>query len=821
MRQEWASFNGGVWQKEINVRDFIQKNYTPYEGDESFLAGPTKATNDLWAQVMELTEEEHKKGGVLDMDTHIISTITSHGPGYLNKEKETIVGFQTDKPFKRALQPNGGIRMAIKACEDNGYHVDPEIVDFYTKYRKTHNDGVFDVYSPEMRACRSSHIITGLPDAYGRGRIIGDYRRVALYGVDRLIEDKEDQKAGTRSNMYEDVIRGREELSEQIKALKELKKLGEIYGFDISRPAQNVQEAIQWLYFGYLAAIKEQNGAAMSLGRTSTFLDIYAERDLANGTFTEEQIQEFIDHFIMKLRLVKFARTPEYNALFSGDPTWVTESIAGMGIDGRSMVTKMSYRYLHTLSNLGPAPEPNLTVLWSTRLPQNFKRFCAKTSIASSSIQYENDDLMRVTHGDDYAIACCVSSMRVGKEMQFFGARANLAKCLLYAINGGVDEITKKQVGPKYRPITSEYLDYDEVMERYDDMSRWLSHVYVNTLNIIHYMHVPQNFKRFCAKTSIASSSIQYENDDLMRVTHGDDYAIACCVSSMRVGKEMQFFGARANLAKCLLYAINGGVDEITKKQVGPKYRPITSEYLDYDEVMERYDDMSRWLSHVYVNTLNIIHYMHDKYCYERLQMALHDKNVTRWFATGIAGLSVIADSLSAIKYAKVKTIRDENGIVVDFEVEGDYPKYGNDDDRVDEIAYKIVKDFMHYVGTTQTYRGGIPTTSILTITSNVVYGKNTGATPDGRKAGEPFAPGANPMHGRDSRGAVASLSSVAKLPFKEAQDGISNTFSIIPGALGKEDMVMLDSISLDDLSFSLEPDCACCEPNLSVDEAE
>lgn len=699
MRQEWASFNGGVWQKEINVRDFIQKNYTPYEGDESFLAGPTKTTNDLWAQVMELTEEEHKKGGVLDMDTHIISTITSHGPGYLNKEKETIVGFQTDKPFKRALQPNGGIRMAIKACEDNGYHVDPEIVDFYTKYRKTHNDGVFDVYSPEMRACRSSHIITGLPDAYGRGRIIGDYRRVALYGVDRLIEDKEDQKAGTRSNMYEDVIRGREELSEQIKALKELKKLGEIYGFDISRPAQNVQEAIQWLYFGYLAAIKEQNGAAMSLGRTSTFLDIYAERDLANGTFTEEQIQEFIDHFIMKLRLVKFARTPEYNALFSGDPTWVTESIAGMGIDGRSMVTKMSYRYLHTLSNLGPAPEPNLTVLWSTRLPQNFKRFCAKTSIASSSIQYENDDLMRVTHGDDYAIACCVSSMRVGKEMQFFGARANLAKCLLYAINGGVDEITKKQVGPKYRPITSEYLDYDEVMERYDDMSRWLSHVYVNTLNIIHYMH--------------------------------------------------------------------------------------------------------------------------DKYCYERLQMALHDKNVTRWFATGIAGLSVIADSLSAIKYAKVKTIRDENGIVVDFEVEGDYPKYGNDDDRVDEIAYKIVKDFMHYVGTTQTYRGGIPTTSILTITSNVVYGKNTGATPDGRKAGEPFAPGANPMHGRDSCGAVASLSSVAKLPFKEAQDGISNTFSIIPGALGKEDMVMLDSISLDDLSFSLEPDCACCEPNLSVDEAE
>ena len=698
MRQEWDSFRGGVWEKEINIRDFIQKNYTPYDGDDSFLAGPTETTKELWAQVMELSEEERKKGGVLDMDTHIISTITSHGPGYLDKNKEKIVGFQTDKPFKRALQPNGGIRMAIKACEENGYHVDPEIVEFYTKYRKTHNDGVFDAYSPEMRACRSSHIITGLPDAYGRGRIIGDYRRVALYGVDRLIEDKEDQKAGTRSNMYEDVIRNREELSEQIKALKELKQLGTIYGFDISRPAANVQEAIQWLYFGYLAAIKEQNGAAMSLGRTSTFLDIYAERDLKNGTFTEEEIQEFIDHFIMKLRLVKFARTPEYNALFSGDPTWVTESIGGMGIDGRSMVTKMSYRYLHTLNNLGPAPEPNLTVLWSTRLPRNFKRFCAKTSISSSSIQYENDDLMRVTHGDDYAIACCVSSMRVGKEMQFFGARANLAKCLLYAINGGVDEITKKQVGPKYRPITSEYLDYDEVMDRYNDMSRWLSHVYVNALNIIHYMH--------------------------------------------------------------------------------------------------------------------------DKYCYERIQMALHDKNVTRWFATGIAGLSVITDSLSAIKYAKVKTIRDENGIVVDFEVEGDYPKFGNNDDRVDEIAYKIVKDFMHYVGTTQTYRGGIPTTSILTITSNVVYGKNTGATPDGRKAGEPFAPGANPMHGRDSHGAVASLSSVAKLPFKECQDGISNTFSIIPGALGKEDAVILDdAISLGDLSFSMEPDCACCESNLTVED--
>ena len=692
MRKEWESFRGGIWEKEINVRDFIQKNYTPYLGDDSFLAGPTEDTKELWAQVMDLSEQERAKGGVLDMDTKIISTITSHGPGYLNKGKEKIVGFQTDKPFKRSLQPYGGIRMAIKACEDNGYHVDPAIVEFFTKHRKTHNDGVFDAYTPEMRACRSSHIITGLPDAYGRGRIIGDYRRVALYGVDRLIEDKQHQKDTTRTIMYSDVTREREELSEQIKALKELKELGQIYGFDISRPAENVQEAIQWLYFGYLAAIKEQNGAAMSLGRTSTFLDIYAERDLANGTFTEEQIQEFIDHFIMKLRLVKFARTPEYNALFSGDPTWVTESIGGMGIDGRPMVTKMSYRYLHTLQNLGTAPEPNLTVLWSARLPENFKRFCAKTSIESSSIQYENDDLMRVTHGDDYAIACCVSSMRVGKEMQFFGARANLAKCLLYAINGGVDEISKKQVGPKYRPITSEYLDYDEVMDKFKDMMKWLAQVYVNALNIIHYMH--------------------------------------------------------------------------------------------------------------------------DKYCYERLQMALHDKKVTRWFATGIAGLSVVADSLSAIKYAKVKTIRDENGIVVDYEVEGDFPKYGNDDDRADEIAYDIVHQFMAYVKGNHTYRGGIPTTSILTITSNVVYGKNTGSTPDGRKGGEPFAPGANPMHHRDSHGAVASLSSVSKLPFKDAQDGISNTFSIIPGALGKDDAVLFD-----DIAFELEPDCACCEPNASLDE--
>ena len=690
MREEWISFVKGNWTKEIDVRDFIQKNYTPYDGDDAFLAGPTKATQTLWDQVMELTKQEQEKGGVLDMDTKIISTITSHGPGYLNKDLETIVGFQTDKPFKRSLQPYGGIRMAIKACEDNGYHVDPEVVEFFTKHRKTHNDGVFDAYTPEMRACRSSHIITGLPDAYGRGRIIGDYRRVALYGVDRLIEDKENEKNTTRTTMYSDVTREREELSEQIRALKELKELGKIYGFDISRPAANVQEAIQWLYLGYLAAIKEQNGAAMSLGRTSTFLDIYAERDLKNHTFTEEQIQEFIDHFIMKLRLVKFARTPEYNALFSGDPTWVTESIAGMGIDGRHLVTKMSFRYLHTLENLGTSPEPNLTVLWSTKLPVNFKRFCAKTSIASSSIQYENDDLMRVTHGDDYAIACCVSSMRIGKEMQFFGARANLAKCLLYAINGGIDEVSKKQVGPKFRPITSEYLDYDEVMDRFQDMMKWLAGVYVNTLNVIHYMH--------------------------------------------------------------------------------------------------------------------------DKYSYERLQMALHDKKVTRWFATGIAGLSVVADSLSAIKYAKVKTIRDENGIAVDYEIEGDFPKYGNDDDRVDDIAYDIVHTFMEYIKGNHTYRGGIPTTSILTITSNVVYGKATGSTPDGRKAGQAFAPGANPMHHRDSNGAVASLNSVSKLPFKDAQDGISNTFSIIPGALGKEDAVFFN-----DIAFELEPDCACCEPNIDL----
>ena len=685
----WYDFEKATWANEINVRSFIRHNYTPYDGDESFLAGPTQDTLDLWDQVMDLTRQEREAGGVLDMDTKIISTITSHGPGYLNKDKEKIVGFQTDKPFKRALMPYGGIRMAEKACADNGYKVDPEVSEFFTVHRKTHNAGVFDVYTPEMRACRSSHIITGLPDAYGRGRIIGDYRRVALYGVDRLIEDKEEQKRTTRSAMYSDVIRDREELSEQIRALHQLKEMAASYGFDISLPATNTQEAIQWMYFGYLAAVKEQNGAAMSLGRTSTFIDIYAERDLKNGVFTEEQIQEMVDHFIMKLRLVKFARTPEYNALFSGDPQWVTESIGGVGIDGRHMVTKMSYRYLHTLSNLGAAPEPNLTVLWS--------------------------------------------------------------------------------------------------------------------------VHLPENFKRFCAKTSIESSSVQYENDDLMRFTHGDDYAIACCVSSMRVGKEMQFFVARANLAKCLLYAINGGKDEVSKKQVGPEFTPITSEYLDYDEVMRKYDAMMQWLAEVYVNTLNIIHYMHDKYCYEKIQMALHDKNVTRWFATGIAGLSVVADSLSAIKYAKVKTIRDEDGIVVDYEVEGDFPKFGNDDDRVDEIAREIVHTFMEHVRKNHTYRGGIPTTSILTITSNVVYGKATGSTPDGRKKGEAFAPGANPMHRRDTHGAVASMASVAKLPFIDAQDGISNTFSIIPGALGKDDQVFAGDIEV-------ELDCAngaCASPTL------
>ena len=677
-----TDFIGGKWQQEINVRDFIQKNYTPYEGDSSFLADATDATKKLWQECCDLLKKERDNGGVLDMDTKIVSTITSHGAGYIDKNLETIVGLQTDAPLKRSMQPFGGIRMAETACKSYGYEVEPEVSEVFTKYRKTHNQGVFDVYTPEMKTARHSAIITGLPDAYGRGRIIGDYRRVALYGINRLIEDKQEQFKSLEGEMTTERIQLREEITDQIKALKEMIELGKIYGFDISQPAKNAKEAVQWLYFGYLSAIKEQNGAAMSIGRTSTFLDIYIERDLKNGTLTEAEAQELIDHFIMKLRLVKFARTPEYNELFSGDPTWVTESIGGMGVDGRTLVTKNSFRYLHTLENLGTAPEPNLTVLWSKRLPHNFKQYCAHISIKTSSIQYENDDMMRVTHGDDYAIACCVSSMVVGKEMQFFGARANLAKCLLYAINGGIDERLKTQVGPKYRPITSEYLDYDEVMDKYNDMMEWLAGLYVNTLNIIHYMH--------------------------------------------------------------------------------------------------------------------------DKYCYEKAQMALHDRDVKRYFATGIAGLSVVADSLSAIKYAKVKAIRDEDGIVVDYEVEGDYPKYGNNDDRVDQIAVDLVHNFMSKIRKHYTYRNSVPTMSILTITSNVVYGKKTGNTPDGRKAGIPLAPGANPMHGRDSNGAAASLASVAKLPFNDAQDGISNTFSIIPNALGK------DEVFMGDLNVCF--DCGCAE---------
>ncbi len=675
-------FKSGKWQSEINVRDFIQKNYTPYDGDSSFLAGPTEATTKLWDRCCELFKEEREKGGVIDMDTKVVSTITSHDAGYIIKDLEKIVGLQTDAPLKRSMQPFGGIRMAETSCKSYGYEVDPEVSEIFTKYRKTHNQGVFDAYTPEMRKARHAAILTGLPDAYGRGRIIGDYRRIALYGIDRLIEDKQEQHASLDGEMTPDKIQLKEEIAEQIRALGEMKELGQKYGFDISKPASNAREAAQWLYFGYLSAVKEQNGAAMSIGRTSTFLDIFIERDLVNGVITESEAQEIIDHLIMKLRLVKFARTPEYNSLFSGDPTWVTESIGGVGVDGRHMVTKNSFRYLHTLENLGTAPEPNLTVLWSTRLPQGFKEYAAHTSITTSSIQYENDDMMRVTHGDDYAIACCVSSMVVGKEMQFFGARANLAKCLLYAINGGVDERIKEQIGPKYRPITSEYLDFDEVMARYEDMMEWLAGLYVNTLNVIHYMH--------------------------------------------------------------------------------------------------------------------------DKYCYERSQMALHDRDVKRYFATGIAGLSVVADSLSAIKYAKVKTIRDEQGIVVDYEVEGEYPKYGNNDDRVDQFAVDIVKKFMGMIRKHYTYRNSIPTMSILTITSNVVYGKKTGNTPDGRKAGVPLAPGANPMHGRDTNGAVASLASVAKLPFNDAQDGISNTFSIIPNALGKDEVFMGD--------LDIKLDCGCCE---------
>ena len=662
----WQGFKEGRWTKEIDVRGFIQANYTPYEGDDSFLAGATENTKQLWEEVMELFKKERENGGTLDVDTKTVSAIDAYAPGYINKDKETVVGLQTDAPLKRAIMPEGGIRMVESSCEAYGFKCDPLVSEIFTKYRKTHNQGVFDAYTTEMRAARKSGIITGLPDAYGRGRIIGDYRRVALYGVDRLIEDKNEQKLSLEvSCMDEDTIRLREEISDQIKALQALKRMAESYGFDISKPATNSREAVQWLYFAYLAAIKDQNGAAMSIGRTSTFLDIYFERDLKAGTITEEEVQELMDHFVMKLRMVKFLRTPDYNELFSGDPTWVTESIGGMGVDGRTLVTKNSFRVLNTLYTIGPSPEPNLTVLWSKDFPQGFKDFCSKVSIDTSSVQYENDDLMRPYWGDDYGIACCVSAMRIGKQMQFFGARVNLAKTLLYAINGGVDEKSGAQVGPRFEPIMDEYLDYDKVMERLE---------------------------------------------------------------------------------------------------------PFTD-----------------WLANLYVNTLNVIHYMHDKYSYEALEMALHDRDVFRTMACGIAGLSVAADSLSAIKYAKVKTIRNEAGVAVDFEIEGDYPKYGNNDDRVDEIAVYLVESMMNKIRKNKTYRNSVHTQSVLTITSNVVYGKKTGNTPCGRRAGAPFAPGANPMHGRDNSGALASLASVAKLPYEHSQDGISNTFSIVPGALGKD----------------------------------
>ncbi len=665
MREEWIDFNEGTWCEEINVRDFILNNYTEYTGDDSFLSDPTEATKKLNDQVNKLNLEEREKGGVLDADTTIIQTITSHGPGYLDKNLEKIVGVQTDKPFKRGLYTFGGIRSSESALTSYGYELDPTVKEIFTKYRKTHNQGVFDVYTEEMRKARHVGIITGLPDAYGRGRIIGDYRRVALYGVDRLIEEKKNFLKTEINDFSEATIRTREETSDQIRALNDLKIMAQNYGFDISRPAKNAQEAVQFLYFGYLGAVKDQNGAAMSVGRNSTFLDIFIERDLKKGLITEQEAQELIDQFVMKLRIVKFMRTPEYNKLFSGDPTWVTEAIGGMALDGRSLVTKTAFRILHTLDNLGHSPEPNLTILWSQNLPEKFKRYCAKMSIKTCAIQYENDDLMR------------------------------------------------------------------EFM--------------------------------------------------------GDDYGIACCVSCMKIGKDMQFFGARANLAKCLLYAINGGVDEKTKEQVSPKFEAVTSEYLDYDEVMQKFDQMMDWLVELYVNTLNCIHYMHDKYCYEALEMALHDNKVHRFFATGIAGLSCAADSLSAIKYAKVKAIRDEDGMAVDYEVQGDYPKYGNNDNRADEIAVDLVDRFMSKVRSHKTYRNAEATTSILTITSNVVYGKKTGSTPDGRKGGEPLAPGANPMAGRDTSGALASLESVAKLRYENARDGISNTFSIIPSSLGKD----------------------------------
>ncbi len=671
----WEGFVPGKWcDDEVDVRDFIQRNYTPYDGDAKFLAPATEATKKLWEIVCDLTKKEREAGGVLNADTKIVSTLTSHGAGYLDKDLEKIVGLQTDEPFKRSLQPFGGIRMSEGALNMYGYELDPDVKEIFTKYRKTHNEGVFDVYTPEMRAARSAHILTGLPDAYGRGRIVGDYRRVALYGVDYLIRKKEEDKLAMSGDMTPDKVRNREEVADQVKALKALKEMAAIYGCDISKPAETAQEAIQALYFGYLAAVKDQNGAAMSIGRNTTFLDIYIERDLKKGLITEEQAQEFIDHFVMKLRIVKFMRTKEYNELFSGDPTWVTESIGGMGVDGRSLVTKTSFRILHTLDNLGPAPEPNLTVLWSKRLPMAFKRYCAEISIRTSSIQYESDDLMRPEMGDDYCIACCVSCMRVGKDMQFFGARANLAKCLLYAINGGKDELMKDK----------------------------------------------------------------------------------------KTGKPMQ---------------------------VSPEFVAITGDdALDFNEVCAKFENMMTWLADLYVNTLNLIHYMHDKYSYEALELALHDTNVRRFFATGIAGLSCAADSLSAIKYAKVYPVRNEDGIVVDFRIEGDFPKYGNNDDRADELAVWLLKTFMNKVKSHYTYRESVPTTSILTIPSNVVYGKKTGNTPDGRKAGTPLAPGANPMHGRDSNGALASLESVAKLPYEYSRDGISNTFSITPASLGKED---------------------------------
>ena len=668
--EQWKGFEQGKWCDDIDTRDFIQKNYTPYDGDESFLAGPTDATNKLWGKLQELQKEERAKGGVLDMDTHIVTGINAHKPGYIDesmKDLEKIVGLQTDKPLKRAFMPFGGIKMAEEACSTYGYEPDPELHKIFTQYHKTHNQGVFDVYTPEMRAVRKNKIITGLPDTYGRGRIVGDYRRVALYGIDMLIAKKQEDFVECQSeSMFEDEIRQREEITMQINALKEMKTMAESYGFDISKPAKDAREACQWLYFGYLAAIKTQNGAAMSVGRVSTFLDIYIQRDLDNGTLTEEEAQELIDHMVMKFRMVKFARIPSYNELFSGDPVWATLNVGGKGVDGRSMVTKNDFRFLHTLENMGPSPEPNLTVLYSSKLPEAFKRYAAAISVRTSSIQYENDDVMRVTWGDDYAICCCVSATQTGKEMQFFGARANLAKCLLYAINGGIDARTKAQVGPEYRPITSEYLDYDEVLDKYDKMMDWLAGVYVRTLNVIHYMH--------------------------------------------------------------------------------------------------------------------------DKYYYEAAEMALIDTDVRRTFATGIAGFSHVVDSLSAIKYAKVKTVRDENGVVVDFETEGDFPRYGNDDDRADEIAVWLLKTFMAKIKKCHTYRNSEPTTSILTITSNVVYGKATASLPDGRKAGEPLSPGANPSYGAEQNGLVASLNSVAKLPYEYALDGISNTQTINPDALGHEE---------------------------------